>query len=135
MSSTEDRQADLFNDVPPPPSRPWELFDEWLVFHRANPLVYRELRRMALELLAAGRRRYGMHGLFEVLRWHRARLQTTDDDFKINDHHAPFYARLLMIHEPRLVGFFTLKNEDKYAPMMARFRRDGVGTPDAGGVE
>lgn len=116
------RQASLF-DVPLPPptrSRSEQLFDEWREFHAANPAIYVELRRMALDLRGVGRKRYGMHGLFEVLRWHRAQLQTTDDEFKINDHHAPFYARLLMMREPRLVGFFALKDEEKYKPLMER---------------
>ena len=118
-----DEQGDLFGpETPGPLSRPEELFLNWREFHRDNPLVYGELRRMALELVRAGRKRYGMHGLFEVLRWHRARLQTTDVDFKINDHHAPFYARLLMMREPELEGFFILKEEEKYAPYMERLR-------------
>lgn len=116
------RQASLFDVTlpPPPPSRSEQLFDEWLGFHQANPDIYRELRRMALTLVARGRRRYGINGLFEVLRWDRAQLQTTDDEFKINDHHAPFYARLLMMREQRLVGFFALKDEEKYKPLMER---------------
>ena len=127
---TDMEQTSMFNLYvsPPPPTRPEQLFDEWLTFHESNPMIYIELCRMALELLDAGRSRYGIHGLFEVLRWHRARLQTTDEEFKINDHHAPFYARLLMIREAQLEGFFTLKNEEKYAPLMARFHKIGGGS-------
>lgn len=84
------------------------LAKEFLAFHRDNPHVYHELRRLALHLQARGRKHYGIGGLFEVLRWQRA-METTDHDFKLNNDHRAFYARLLMAKEPLLKGFFATR--------------------------
>jgi hypothetical protein len=73
-------------------------------FHRDNPHVYSKLRDLALELRHRGHRRYGINGLCEVVRWHHA-LKTTGE-FKLNNNHRPYYARLLM-QEPALRGFFS----------------------------
>ena len=77
-------------------------------FHQANPHVYARLRRLALDLKRKGRSRYGINGLLEVVRWHMS-METTDPEFKINNNHAPWYARLLMVREPELEGFFRTR--------------------------
>ena len=77
-------------------------------FHRANPQVYKELRKRALRLLAVGHRRYSIYALFNVLRWHHD-IKTVGDAFKINNNHGPFYERLLMEQEPELAGFFRTR--------------------------
>jgi len=78
-------------------------------FHRDNPWVYRELRRLAMDLVDRGFKHYGIAGLFEVLRWHRAMDTESADPFKLNNNHKPFYSRMLMANEPRLEGFFYLR--------------------------
>jgi hypothetical protein len=77
-------------------------------FHRENPHVYNELVEMALKLRGRGRKRYGIKSLFEVIRWHRA-LETSDEDFKLNNNHAPYYARMIMNAVPELKDFFELR--------------------------
>lgn len=77
-------------------------------FHAANPVVYRELRTMALNIKRQGTRRYGIAGLFEVLRY-RYSLQTGGDSFKLNNDFRALYARLLMDSEPELVDFFETR--------------------------
>ena len=77
-------------------------------FHEMNPGVYEELVECALKLKRAGRDVYGINSLVEVVRWHRA-LNTRGDEFKINNNYAPYYARLIMIREPELKGFFNLR--------------------------
>lgn len=86
-----------------------EQFQE---FHRKNPHVYQALRRLALDMRGRGRRRYGMKGLFEILRWTYA-MQTDDPDaeFKLNNNYSAFYSRLLMDREPVLRGFFELRKQ------------------------
>ncbi len=81
-------------------------------FHEANPHVYDTLREMALRLKRAGRSRYSIKGLFEVLRWSHA--QTTGDEFKLNNNYHALYARELMNREPLLAEFFELR-ERKHA--------------------
>ena len=79
-------------------------------FHRKNPHVYRNLRRMALDDLSRGRRR-GMKALFEALRtaYAEAGIYTSGSKHKLNNSFTSHYARLLIRHEPRLVGHFELR--------------------------
>ena len=74
-------------------------------FHKDNPEVYEQLKRLALQMRCTGRAHYGIKGLFKVLRWHHS-LKTTDDDYKLNNNYHALYARLLMKQEPSLKGFF-----------------------------
>ena len=66
------------------------------------------LRRM-------GHTRYSIKTLLEVARWHTD-MQTVptsaeDAKYKLNNNHAPFYARLLMAREQELAGFFELRTQ------------------------
>ena len=79
-------------------------------FHQENPDVYLELVAAARRLKKAGREKYGINSLIEVVRWHRA-LVTTGDDYKINNNFAPFYSRLIMRKEPDLKDFFFLREQ------------------------
>jgi len=81
---------------------------KFIQFHRDNPWIYKELRKMAMELHAAGHERYGMKGLFEVLRWKQAR-KTAGSEFKLNNNYTALYARLLMHREPSLKEFFATR--------------------------
>lgn len=80
-------------------------------FHGENPHVYERLVELALRLRRRGHERYGMKGLFEVLRWHYA-LETTDQNFKLCNNYTAFYARLIMQREPELKDFFRTRPSD-----------------------
>lgn len=87
------------------------LEEQFWDYHEENPDVYRQLRDLALQMRRRGVSQYGIKGLFEVLRWHRA-LETKDDaGFKLNNNYTSFYARLLMDNEPELAGFFELRTQ------------------------
>lgn len=104
------------------PSRAEEIFDAWLEFHQQNPEVLAELASLVDQLLARGHQRYGIGSLFEVVRWHRA-LETTDEEFKLNNNHRALYARLLMARYPRLEGFFEIRRRNGDLPDAAVERR------------
>jgi hypothetical protein len=93
-------------DILPPPE---DTFSDADFFHLENPQVYVELRSLALGLVDAGHSFYSIKGLFEVLRFKHA-IKTTGKPYKINNNLTPFYARLLMANEPRLVGFFKIRS-------------------------
>jgi len=91
---------------------PWtsklqKRFDD---FHSQNPQVYEELVKLANQLKERGRSKYGIKSLFEIIRWHRA-ITTDGDDFKLNNNHAPFYARLIMTKEEGLEDFFVTREQ------------------------
>lgn len=80
-------------------------------FHEANPQVWdvlvREARRWKRERPGA---RLGINLLIGRVRWVlTVRTNSTGDGFRINDHFAPFYARLLMHRCPDLDGLFELR--------------------------
>ena len=82
--------------------------DRYTQFRHDNPHVEAELVKLARQLISRGHQKYSIKALFEITRWHRA-LQTTDEDFKLNNNYAPYYARDLMDEYPDLEGFFNLR--------------------------
>ncbi len=94
------RQAHLFRS---------NIEDAFREFHAENPHVYRLLRDGALELRLAGWKHFGIAALYEGLRYQRA-LETTTDDFKLNNDFRALYARLLMEQEPELHGLFETRH-------------------------
>ncbi len=79
-------------------------------FHRANPEVYSVIVRLAKEWRNNGGRRIGMKALFERARWEIS-MWTNGDEFKLNNNHTAFYARMLMENEPELSGLFALRKQ------------------------
>jgi len=84
------------------------LSERFAAFHRDNPRVYVELVRLAKHARRQGRARIGIGMLWEVMRWHFF-LETTDDDFKLNNDFRSRYARLMMNDEPELAGCFEVR--------------------------
>lgn len=108
----EFKQAELFGPILPTviPSfkRDASIQERFEAFHQANPHVYEALRRMALDMRLRGMQRYGIAGLFEVLRYRYA-MQSNGDEYKLNNDYRALYARLLMEREPALRDFFELR--------------------------
>lgn len=83
-----------------------ERFDR---FHAANPHVYSTLVAMARELKRQGWPGVGMKMLFERLRWEwRAQTQGRES-YKLNNSFTAHYARLIMLRERDLRGFFETR--------------------------
>lgn len=82
-----------------------DRFDE---FHALNPHVARRLAEMALQEKRRGWQWGSIDMLCHALR-RDYRLQTTGDDFKINNNFTALYARLLMDQWPELQGFFETR--------------------------
>ena len=92
-------------------------------FHKLNPHVFTALRHLALEAINAGRKQYGIAGLFEIMRWNYM-IETHGDEFKLNNDYRALYARKLMVDVPELSGFFKIRTR----PSVVGNRRgsDGV---------
>ena len=84
-----------------------ERFD---AFHKANPRVYQELKRLAFILVNRGHKRIGMQMLFEQMRWQWYERTIDTSGFKLNNDYAAYYSRLLMEQEPELAGVFTTRS-------------------------
>ncbi len=77
-------------------------------FHQKNPHVYTQLTDMSRRLKNVGHKRYGIAGLFEMLRYNHA-ISTSGDKFKLCNNYRALYARLIMHDFPELEGFFKIK--------------------------
>jgi hypothetical protein len=82
------------------------IAERFAAFHRANPEVYAELRRLAREAKGRGVRKLGMRMLWEVLRWNESDRATRE--FKLNNDFHSRYARMLD-EEPDLAGLFDFR--------------------------
>ncbi len=78
-------------------------------FHAANPDIYREIVQRAREVKAVGFEHFGMRRIWEGLRWFYALKHGPSGEFKLQDHHVPHYARLVMEQEPDLDGLFEIR--------------------------
>jgi hypothetical protein len=81
---------------------------KWWEFHLANPQVYELFKRFTFEALRSGRKNYSAYAIFERIRWH-SEIETQGDDFKLNNNHRPYYARLFMYEHPEYDGFFRTR--------------------------
>jgi len=95
--------------APPVHIDPESIEGRFLAFHTANPHVYAELRKMALQLISVGHPRLGIGMLWEVLRWRS--MTTTGDPYKLNNDFRALYARELMDREPQFEGVFETRGE------------------------
>lgn len=107
---------DLFNQPVPEPRAeltdpdwqnltPAERFER---FHAENPQVYREIVKRCRQWRDVTPGKLGMSLLFGIVRWELA-LQTKGDPYRINDHYAAYYARLVMWMEDGMEGLFEIR--------------------------
>lgn len=84
---------------------------EWdfLKFHDEHPEVYELLKRFALEALAAGRKKLSIALLAERVRWETSVVG--GKEFKLNNNHRSFYARMFMDDHPQYEGFFRTRQQ------------------------
>ena len=102
-------------DFDPPLETPGDRLEEAaLAFHRANPHVLREMAQVALRVRRAGRRRWAIRAVFEVVRYN-ADVTTNGRTYKLNNNHQAFYARWLMRDVPELAGFFATREQGRVA--------------------
>lgn len=107
-----DLQPSLF-DAPLPIVQPRyakeaTIQERFEAFDRANPHVYEALVGLVMQMRQRGVRQYGMKGLFEILRWRYA-MQTSGDEFKLNNIFTSRYVRKLVTEYPELRDFFELR--------------------------
>lgn len=97
-----------FLPIEVPEERGMTIEENFEIFHRHNPHIYRLLREMALDYKRAGHRHCGMKMLWEALRYSSG-LQTRGEPYKLNNNYTALYARKLMADEPELAGFFETR--------------------------
>lgn len=91
---------------------PKKVIEDFKVFHKNNPHIYREFVLLAREMRATGRKRYSSKMIINVLRW-RMDLRTTGDEYKINDRFQSIYGRLFVHRNPSFKDFFEFRIRTK----------------------
>lgn len=81
---------------------------DWQRFHDANPRVWELFVRFAFEAIAAGHKRYSSDAILHRIRWHTS-VETKGGDFKLNDHHTAYYARLFLERYQQYPDFFETR--------------------------
>lgn len=125
----DSNQGDLFAQWPAwSPDSPAGKFES---YHQANPQVFetlvREARRWMRERPG---QKIGINLLVGRVRWVLTlKTQTDADGFKINDHFAPYYSRLMVHRHPEFADLFDLRrsfNADAWLDdLKAREGREG----------
>lgn len=98
----------------------FQFTPEFLDYLRENVHVYRAFEREALRI-ATHRAHYSARTIVEVLR-HESALRERGDQWKLNDHHTPYLARLFALLNPAHAKLFEYR-EAKAAktPMQGAF--------------
>ena len=89
-----------------------ELRDHVVDFHKSHPEVWVLFCKFTFEKIHRGFKHYSARGVFHRIRWETGTPDNVgDDEFKLNDHHSPFYARAFMRTHPKYDGFFRLRRQ------------------------
>lgn len=91
-------------------TRPLTIDEQWQKFSSENPLVYSEIRRRALRLLAEGYRRWGFELLWNEVRWRR-QCRTTGKPFAMNNNYKKPCVEQLVRECPELAAMFVRKEQ------------------------
>jgi hypothetical protein len=97
------------------------LFDQFLLFHEVNPEILIILERISLDLVQQGWNKGSINLIFERVRWIYA-IQTQGDKYKLNNNHRAFYARLLMMLNSKLEGFFSIRHQNSERDVFQNLR-------------
>lgn len=93
----DDLDHPIFETVAP------HIKEKFIEYHENNPHVFQLFLKYARELSKANRRHYGVVAISERIRWH-LNVETTGDEFKINNNYRSCYARLLVSKYPDEFG-------------------------------
>jgi len=111
-----------FWPFPLDPARPRNKIEvRFWAIHLVNPRIYKRIDDQCWSMLAQGRIRYGVDAFFNTIRWDSGLSMNGEDEFKMNDHYRPYYARLWLQNNPEHWGFFELRRvKGEYPPRPPR---------------
>ena len=99
-----------------------EMREQVFAFHKKHPEVWNLFVQFTKEKAEKGFTNYSARGIFHRIRWETDKPDYQEGcEFKLNDHHSPFYARAFMKKFPEHEGFFRTRkqtSEDKEATYM-----------------
>ena len=83
-----------------------EKFEE---FNNKNPLVYALFKQQVQKAISRGKKKLSAKTILGYIRWNLT-LETTGDEFKINDIYTSRYARKYINEFPEQKEIFELRN-------------------------
>jgi hypothetical protein len=93
------------------------LWISFLVFHRENEWIYAGILERCQELRSLGWGRYSTRTLISVMRYEsdvktggqEVWIEGETRKVKLNDHHSPYYARMIIENHPEFWNFLELR--------------------------
>ena len=87
---------------------PRSTLREFRDYHRRNLWIFDEFKRLAYQMLIAGRAHYSAKAIMEAVRWDYDR-HNPGKEFKVCNDFTAYYARLLAVVDHRFETFFHFK--------------------------
>ena len=92
-------------------SRHDQLRADYERFCSDHPRVWSLFCRFTYDRIHRGFKHYSAKGIFERIRWETAEAETGEQEFKLNNNYASFYARDFMRIAPEHEGFFRTRRQ------------------------
>ena len=85
------------------------LKEKFNTFDANNPHVWDLFVQYTMQAINSGVKKFGAQAVIERIRWHHNIDTVSEDQFKISNDHAAFYARKFMQEYPQHDGIFRIK--------------------------
>ena len=95
-----------------PELKKWDYPENFFNWLKENEHIYHEFVNLARKMKATGRDRWSAMSIIEIIRWETG-LVSRGDVFKINNTYRSGLARLAMVENPDLKGFFEIREKKK----------------------
>ena len=82
-----------------------QIHKDFEIFHLQNPMVWELFKKYVLIIIKRDFKHYGASAVFERIRWH-VQIETTGQEFKLNNNFCAYYARMFEEEYPGHGGFF-----------------------------
>lgn len=116
-------EAEDSNSSTPAP-RLWSLFAK---YHADNPNVWKLFHKYTFDVIRAGRTRFGARDIVHRIRWY-TNIETSGDEFKINNNWSPYYGRIFMALYPQHNALFETRNVEDDPETLANIVRQLQGS-------
>jgi hypothetical protein len=89
-------------------TRAEQIYNDFEQFHLQNHHVWQLFEKYVLMIIQKDFKHYGAAAVFERIRWH-VQIETTGQEFKLNNNYRAYYARKFEDEYPDYAGFFRIR--------------------------
>lgn len=86
-----------------------DLKKKFLIYHNANPKVWKLFKKYTFIIIASGKSTYSAKAIFERIRWYHDIEGRDDRGFKLSNNHTAYYSRMFVSAFPEYRDFFRFK--------------------------